>query len=307
MNLSGQHNIANGQLPTANSICISCRMVEYGLVDRMWITRRASFVRGLTLTVLAAWIYPIPIQAGAVETRAVPGHLPAVLARLQPMGRLAASTQLRLAVGLPLRNAAALSGLLEQICNPASSNYRHCLTAEQFTERFGPTEQECQAVVDFLRARGLTVSSVHPNRLVLEVSGTAAAIERAFSVRLWIYRHPTEGRMFYAPDSEPQVERGIHILHISGLDNFVLPRPAGLRPRPSAPGAVRGLLPVRALGSAMRALIFARLTSPACRSRARDNRSPWWNSPVITSVISSNTRRSFVCPTSRWPTSCSMA
>lgn len=211
-------------------------MVEYGLVDRMWMTRRAWFVRGLTLTVLGAWVYPIPIQAGAVETRAVPGHLPAVLARLQPTGRLAASTQLRLAVGLPLRNAAALSGLLEQICNPASSNYHHWLTAEQFTERFGPTEQECQAVVDFLRARGLTVSSVHPNRLVLEVSGTAAAIERAFSVRLCIYRHPTEGRMFYAPDSEPQVEKGIHILHISGLDNFVLPRPAGLRARPSAPG-----------------------------------------------------------------------
>jgi hypothetical protein len=217
----------------------------YALFGRMWSTKHALFVRGLTLTVLAALVYAIAFQAGAAETEAVPGHVPAALAGLQPIERLEGSTLLHLAVGLPLRNPTALSNLLEQICNPASPNYRHYLTREQFTERFGPTQQEYQGVVDFVRARGLTVSGVHSNRMVLEVSGPAAAIEKAFSVRLWVYPHPSEDRMFYAPDSEPQVEKGIHVLHISGLDNFVLPRPAGVRRMPWAP--VGG--PVPAVGS----------------------------------------------------------
>jgi hypothetical protein len=212
----------------------------------MWSTKQALFVRGLTLAVLAALAYLIPFQAGAVETEAVPGHVPAALARLQPIEPLEASTQLQLAVGLPLRNPMALSNLLEQICNPASPNYRHYLTPEQFTERFGPTQQEYQDVVDFARARGLTVSGVHPNRMVLEVSGSVAAIEKALSVNLRVYPHPSEDRKFYAPDSEPQVEKGLHVLHISGLDNFVLPRPAGVRRMPFAPGGG----PVPAVGSA---------------------------------------------------------
>ncbi len=202
----------------------------------MWIARFAPFVRGLTLTVLGGLVYVIPFQAGAVETKAVAGHVPAALAGLQPIGRLEAWRQLHLALGLPLRNRVALSNLLEQVSNPASPNYRHYLTPEQFTERFGPTQAEYQAVVEFVRARGLTLSSGPPDRMVLEVSGTAAAIEKAFSVNLRVYPHPTEERTFYAPDSEPQVEKGIEVEHISGLDNFVLPRPASLRAGPSAPG-----------------------------------------------------------------------
>jgi len=201
----------------------------------MWSTKPLPFVRGLTLAVLAALVDVMPFQTRAVETEAVPGHVPAALARLQPLGRLEASTELHLAVGLPLRNRLALDALLAQLCNPASPNYRHYLTAEQFTERFGPTLPEHQAVVDFVRARGLTVSSAHRNRIVLEVSGTAAAIEGAFGVNLRVYPHPAEGRTFYAPDSEPRVEKGLHVLHISGLDNFVLPRPASVRPRPFGP------------------------------------------------------------------------
>ena len=212
----------------------------------MWSTKHPLRFRGVTFLVRAAVVCLITFQTRAVETRAVPGHVPAALARLQPMGRLEGSTPMHLALGLPLRNPDALSALLQQLYDPASPNYRHYLTPGQFTERFGPTEQECQAAADSARARGLTVNAVHPNRLVLEVSGTAASVERAFNVTLRLYRHPAEARAFYAPDSEPQVDKGIRVLHISGLDSFVLPRPAGLRPMPPPAGRV----PEPASGSA---------------------------------------------------------
>ena len=83
----------------------------------------------------------------------VPGHVPAIVKLLQPTGRLSSTNSLNLAIGLPLRNQEALSDLLDQIYNPASPNYRQYLTPEQFTEQFGPTEQDYQAVIAFAQAK----------------------------------------------------------------------------------------------------------------------------------------------------------
>ena len=72
----------------------------------------------------------------------------------------------------------------------------------------------------------------HPNRTLLEVSGTVAAVEAALHVKLQVYRHPTEARTFFAPDSEPSLELAVPVLAIDGLDNFALPHPMELRVTP---------------------------------------------------------------------------
>jgi len=51
-----------------------------------------------------------------------------------------------------------------------------------------------------------------------------ANIENAFQVKMGVYQHPTENRTFYSPDREPSLDLGVPVLHISGLDNFTLPR-----------------------------------------------------------------------------------
>jgi len=155
------------------------------------------------------------------------GHVPPVVARwhLQPTGRLAETRHLRLAIGLPLRNPAALDDFLQQLYDPASPNFHQYLTPEQFTEQFGPTEQDYQTVIAFAQANGLRVTGTHPNRMLLDVDGTVADVEKALHVTMRTYLHPKENRTFYAPDVEPSVESGIPILHISGLDNYALPRP----------------------------------------------------------------------------------
>ena len=178
--------------------------------------RRSCFV-------LLAFLATMPALGAGMET--LHGHVPAVLKFLQPTGRLSATNRLNLAIGLPLRNQAALSNLLLQIYDPRSTNYHHYLTPEQFTEKFGPTEADYQAVIAFARAKGLKVETTHPNRILLDVSGSAAAVEQALHVTLRTYQHPTEKRTFYAPDSEPSLDLGVPVLHISGLDNYSLPRP----------------------------------------------------------------------------------
>lgn len=162
-----------------------------------------------------------------------PGHVPAAAANLQPLDRLSSATPLDLAIGLPLRNREALTNLLQQIYDPASPRFHQYLTPEQFTELFGPTEQDYQRVIDFAHSHGLQVTGTHPNRVLLDVNGSVANIEKTFQMTLRVYPHPTEARTFYAPDVEPSVDPGIPILDISGLDNFILPHPADLRIAPA--------------------------------------------------------------------------
>jgi hypothetical protein len=176
----------------------------------------------LILLALALTVLPV----GAAQMRTLSGHVPTVVKRLTPTGRLSAGTQLNLAIGLPLRNPAALSNLLHQIYDPASPNYRHYLTPAQFTEQFGPTEDDYRALIAFAAANHLQVAARHANRMLLDVRGPVADIEQAFHVALRIYQHPTEKRTFYAPDTEPSLDLSVPVLHISGLDNQVLPRPS---------------------------------------------------------------------------------
>ncbi len=210
----------------------------------MVITQRASKVGGLALAVRGL-AFLVAVRAAAVEPQVLPGHLAAGTAGLKAVGRLDGSTPMHLALALPLRDPTGLKRFLADICDPASANFRHYLTVEQFRERFGPTEQDCRAVAAFAQARGLSVNSVHRNRMLVEVSGAAATVEQALGLNLRVYRHPTEHRNFYAPHSEPRVDQGLRLLHIGGLDNFVLPRPAGLRRLPGASGGA----PVPASGS----------------------------------------------------------
>jgi hypothetical protein len=164
--------------------------------------------------------------------RSLRGHVPAAAARSAALGRLDAARRLRLAVGLPLRDPAALDELLGQLYDPGSPQYRRFLTPDEFTARFGPTEQQYQTLIDFARTNGLTIAGTAGNRAILDVSGSVADIERVFGVTLRLYRHPSEARNFFAPDREPTVDAGLPILDISGLDDFVIPHPMNLKATP---------------------------------------------------------------------------
>jgi len=153
------------------------------------------------------------------------GHVPAVVSQLKAKGVLPSNQTLDLAIGLPLHNCEELTNLLNQIYDPSSPNYHHYLTPEQFTEKFGPTKEDYQMVVNFARVNGFNIKATHSNRMLLNVSGKAALVEKAFHVKLHTYKHPTENRDFFAPDAEPSVAAILPIQDVSGLENFRMPRP----------------------------------------------------------------------------------
>ena len=163
--------------------------------------------------------------AQAAGQKILTGHVPAVTAHLAALGNLAGSTRLNLAIGLPLRNQDALTNLLRQIYDPASPNYHHYLTPEQFTEQFGPTAQDYQAVIAFAKTNGFTVTGTYSNCVLVDVSGAVTDVQNAFHVTMKVYQHPTEARTFYAPDTEPSVDANLPVLGVQGMNNYIQPQP----------------------------------------------------------------------------------
>jgi subtilase family serine protease len=179
-----------------------------------------SLVNSLTLAILAAAASGAPLQL-------LSAHVPAGISKLQTIGALDPSQRLDLAIGLPLRNQAQLTNLLDQLYDPANPNWHRYLTVEQFTEQFGPTESDYEGLTAFAQNNGFKITGKYPNRMLLNVNATVAQVESTFHVHLRQYQHPTENRQFYAPDAEPSVDLAVPVLHVSGLDNYRLPRPGG--------------------------------------------------------------------------------
>ena len=119
------------------------------------------------------------------------GHVPAAVSQLQALRRLESTNRLQLAIGLPLQNQPALDQLLQDLYNPASPHFRHFLTSAEFTQQFGPTTGDYAAVTAFLKANGFTVKDTPSNRMLVDVEGSVADIERTLHVQLHVYQHPT--------------------------------------------------------------------------------------------------------------------
>ena len=182
------------------------------------------------LVIFAATVLVVPVVFAAPVSGPAPHpvgsrHVPKITQKLSAVGGLDSHYRLDLALGLPLRNGAQLTNLLADLYNPASANFHRFLTPEQFTAAFGPSAEDYQQLIDFARAHGLTVKRTHPNRTLLDVSGSVSEVEQAFHVHLRTYQHPVEARTFFAPDVEPSVDLDLPVLAVSGLDNYKTPRP----------------------------------------------------------------------------------
>src|ERR1700693_1662918 len=218
---------------------------------------------GLSLLTIVALVLVLSVVCQSQEITPLTRHLREVTLKGQarPVGHLPATQTMRLVLVLPLRNQAELDNLLQELYDPSSLSYRHFLTVEEFTSRFGPTSEDYDSVIHFAEANGLTVVGTSRNRVNLEVTGSVASVEQAFHITLGVYQHPTEKRTFFAPDREPTPYLPFPLWHIAGLDNYSLPHPNFVRRAQSdlsmKPNATTGSGPSASfLGSDMRAAYY---------------------------------------------------
>jgi subtilase family serine protease len=141
----------------------------------------------------------------------------------QPIGRLPEDQVMQLDVVLPQRDPAGLKSFLNDVYDPTSFAYRRFLTVAEFTERFGPTQADYDAVVSFAKTNGFEVVGGSRDGMEVQIKGPVSSVEKAFHVSMNTYQHPTESRTFYGPDREPTTGLAFPLWHVSGLDNFSIP------------------------------------------------------------------------------------
>jgi len=185
-----------------------------------------AVVRGLYVVLCSAmllFVMGAQAQAQSMPTR----HLRQAVISGQAafLNRLPETQTLRIDVVLPLRDQAGLEKFLQEVYDPSSPSYRHFLTVPEFTARFGPTQEDYDAVVQYALSNGFKVVGGSRDGMDVQLEGSVTSIEAAFNVSMGVYQHPTENRTFYAPDREPTVYLPFSLWHISGLDNYSIPHP----------------------------------------------------------------------------------
>lgn len=220
------------------------------------MTRRLSLV---SLAVIVIMLF-MNIGSGAQTGSLLTTHVREMVFNGQAhcVGHLPATQVLHLVLVLPLRRQHELANFLQELYDPSSPTYRHFLTVEEFTARFGPSQSDYDAVEGFAKSNSLQVSATSRNRVNLQVTGSVANIEKAFHVTMGLYQHPTENRTFFAPDREPAVDLPFELWRIAGLDNYSTPRPLVQRRNLKVqPEAVTGSCPGQSFcGSDMRAAYY---------------------------------------------------
>lgn len=206
------------------------------------------------LRILAASMAPAPVLAGVILAGsahataaeplvAVPHSVNPTLAHANRVGAVDAGKPMSVAIALNLHNQAQLRQFLADVGNPRSPLYRHYLTPAQFNAEYGPTAADVATVTSFARAQGLTVRRVSANRQVVDVTGTAGQVEKAFHTNISTYRQSQHE--FYANDGAAQLPSTVAgmVAGIAGLDNHSMRHTDNVRNPHATPRAGSGLTP----------------------------------------------------------------
>jgi len=98
---------------------------------------------------------------------------------------------------------AALKQYIDDLHDPKSASYHQWLTPAQFAEHFGVAQADVASVSAWLQSQGFTINGVAPTGLLIEFSGTAGQVRKAFSTT--IHRLSVNGHSHIANYSDPQI------------------------------------------------------------------------------------------------------
>jgi len=182
---------------------------------------------GLAALISAAVFFIFTIPGQAQPQQLLTRHVRDAVAngQAQFVGQLPATQTLRFDIVLPLRDRAGLQNFVQEVQDPTSPSYHQFLTPQEVTARFGPSQEDWDALVAFAKASGFEIINGTREERDLRLTGSVANIEKAFHVTLGTYQDLTEDRTFFAVDREPTVDLPFQLWHITGLDNDSRPHP----------------------------------------------------------------------------------
>jgi len=151
--------------------------------EKCWLWERVR--GGVCLRMLVAVIgVLLTCGVGCAGARTTETQSTGVPARAWFGRSLPGDRVVNLSVALDASDPTALRSLATAVSTPGSSDFRQFWSVARFARRFGAPPEHVAAVSSALRSRGLRVGSLMANGLSLNVSGTVAEVDRAFSVSL---------------------------------------------------------------------------------------------------------------------------
>ncbi len=217
-------------------------------------THFAHRTNGLKMAVLAAAL--LPTAALASGSVVIAGDAGVSVAHATYSGRLAADRPVTIALLLPLADAEGAESFATRVSTPGDALFRQYLTPAEFARRFGAPEADYAALVTWARANGLTPGEVYSARTVLPITGSAAAIEAALSVRFNVYI-TGKGTSYFAADRAASLPEDLapKVSGVAGLSSavhfvpFVIVKP-GSKSTAAAAAASHGGLSAKDLRTA---------------------------------------------------------
>ena len=115
---------------------------------------------------------------------------------------------------------AALQDALGKLQDKSSPTFQQWLTPEQFGAQFGAADADIQAVTDWLTRQGFTIGKIYSGKTVIEFSGSAGQVQRAFGTAIHSYQ--VNGKTYSANASDPQIPAALApvVTGIVSLHNF---------------------------------------------------------------------------------------
>jgi hypothetical protein len=170
-----------------------------------------------------AWLSgPVLAQSSQPTVHAVGGVAPRPVTeeRAKLTSHVSPDQKLRLVLGIQTPYPAQEEQFVRDLQDRSSPRFHHFLTEEEWNARFSPSAGDEQSVVDWAKSAGLTVTHRFPNRLLVDVEGSVATIEKAFNVT--INRYALGARSFFANDRDPSIpaELGSVIHSVGGLNDY---------------------------------------------------------------------------------------
>jgi len=97
----------------------------------------------------------------------------------------------------------ALQDFIDELHTKGSPNFHRWLTAREFGERFGLAKPDIDAVTVWLESHGFRVNVVYPSGMLVDFSGTAAQVHRAFQTE--IHHLEVRGERHIGNISDPRI------------------------------------------------------------------------------------------------------
>jgi subtilase family serine protease len=97
----------------------------------------------------------------------------------------------------------AVEAFVDSLNNRQSSNFHHWLTAEEFGERFGVSQQDIDTLRGWLESHGFHVNQVYTSHMMLDVSANAGQLRQAFHTS--IHSLEVDGEAHIANMSDPMI------------------------------------------------------------------------------------------------------